>query len=651
MKKITSLECNENGFDLTSEKIALKVWNPQNDNVWQNKQKVLLEKLWSKKVSKAQRKADQKDQEEQQQERQVRRSYRSTVGKSYSKRVNRFLKMNERNNAWDSDGDEETFNAVRPKRQLHAPYDDDDEVEATFDDDKNNDNEEEEGIEGNEVETSFDDDDYNDNEEGKKGMEVDLPMESVVEESEVPKKKKKLKKKKYQDDSDDDDYFGKSEMTTPNAAQRIVSPPTNLMNRLHDDDDSEEDDEQEVMKVDHASPTKKAAPTKKLDSFFVPVVAKRKAPPVSTSTKSVGQSNKTASFFAPKRSKILKSTGTLASTEEDTETVVPSQTPTVMASQASSEILTCPSTPQSSSKKPQRLFHSSFGHNDADEEEDPIEDPIDSPGDSRPKYRRNVLSSGKRSKQLRVYGSRDTAAMALELADAHNPKRSLSINITSPSRRLMSPPRNRPLSINITSPSRRLMSPPHNRPLSINIASPSRRLMSPPRKQRISTSPSRSRLSSPARKPYHSAKKFKSPMAGTSTPKRPFLHPNFAGLKNIGNTCYMNSSLQMLFTLPNFVQALPPPSKQGKLTQAIASLHSDMQQVPGNKSARDVKLAMDAVSDKFRGYQQRDAHEFLGDLLDTLDEELPSPKVTDEYFRWNVQVCLTCKSCGYSRYV
>lgn len=72
---------------------------------------------------------------------------------------------------------------------------------------------------------------------------------------------------------------------------------------------------------------------------------------------------------------------------------------------------------------------------------------------------------------------------------------------------------------------------------------------------------------------------------------------------------------------------------------------------------------MDQVSDKFEGYEQRDAHEFLSDLLDSIHEELnqkedekeakedSSSKLlpTDKYFHLNVKVCLTCDNCGYSR--
>jgi hypothetical protein len=149
--------------------------------------------------------------------------------------------------------------------------------------------------------------------------------------------------------------------------------------------------------------------------------------------------------------------------------------------------------------------------------------------------------------------------------------------------------------------------------------------------------------------------------------------PLFRGLRNLGNTCYLNASLQMLSTLVGFTSRLNERGG-GKLTRSIVSVS---QKLAGKKDKiavdpRDVKAAMDALTDKFVGFEQRDAHEFIGDLVESVHEELQGkdkktelggtnaddsgdvpmtnnePHPTDD-FCLTVQVCLKCKSCGYSR--
>lgn len=157
----------------------------------------------------------------------------------------------------------------------------------------------------------------------------------------------------------------------------------------------------------------------------------------------------------------------------------------------------------------------------------------------------------------------------------------------------------------------------------------------------------------------------------------------YRGLRNIGNSCYLNADLQMLFTLNEFIGQIRGCG--GDLASSIVRCARDVakSRSPGAASPREVKDAMDKLSDKFQGSEQQDAHEFLGDLIDCIHEEMLSkPKVkpeeestdshkmasnaenetdldeatskgsilpTDKFFRCDVETCLKCVTCGYSR--
>jgi ubiquitin C-terminal hydrolase len=147
----------------------------------------------------------------------------------------------------------------------------------------------------------------------------------------------------------------------------------------------------------------------------------------------------------------------------------------------------------------------------------------------------------------------------------------------------------------------------------------------------------------------------------------------------------MNASLQMLFSVPEFMLALSryngfaePPELIQKLIGVWRNLNNK-ENGGGSFKPRALKLAIDAVTKKFQGSFQRDAHEFLGDLIDCIHEQNVANKSStpndsqgderieptqdssstttslhylepaDEFFRLNVEVNLKCMSCGYSR--
>jgi len=158
------------------------------------------------------------------------------------------------------------------------------------------------------------------------------------------------------------------------------------------------------------------------------------------------------------------------------------------------------------------------------------------------------------------------------------------------------------------------------------------------------------------------------------------------GLKNYGNSCYVNSSLQQLFSVPKFMESISKSKKGHALVTTLSNLWTSLMGRTDNIGSapaalsRPVKEKIDQLTDRFRGSQQRDSHEFLGELIDRIHDELSGNEVNsndnsnvmspiasdscesggkssqdaivepvDEFFRWNVEVSLKCKSCGYSR--
>ncbi|CAM9286115.1 unnamed protein product [Lampetra planeri] len=167
---------------------------------------------------------------------------------------------------------------------------------------------------------------------------------------------------------------------------------------------------------------------------------------------------------------------------------------------------------------------------------------------------------------------------------------------------------------------------------------------------------------------------------------KPFLstqQPQLQGFSNLGNTCYMNAILQSLFALHSFTsdmlrQGIPwnrvPPNS---LLRRLAHLLSkkDVCTMDYKKELlKRVKTAISASAERFSGYAQNDAHEFLSQCLDQLKEDVerlnkkwrlepaqgesPKPSQTDSAsdmpytcpvaanMEFEVLHTITCRVCG-----
>lgn len=119
-----------------------------------------------------------------------------------------------------------------------------------------------------------------------------------------------------------------------------------------------------------------------------------------------------------------------------------------------------------------------------------------------------------------------------------------------------------------------------------------------------------------------------------STSDRPI---GVVGLRNLGNTCYMNSSLQCLaMTIPladyflgdahrGEINASNPLGSKGKLVQAFAKhIRNVWIDAPASRVLRPAsfKSALENFAYQFEGTRQHDAQEFLSILLDGIHEDL-----------------------------
>uniref|UniRef100_A0AAZ3RQJ3 Ubiquitin carboxyl-terminal hydrolase n=1 Tax=Oncorhynchus tshawytscha TaxID=74940 RepID=A0AAZ3RQJ3_ONCTS len=110
------------------------------------------------------------------------------------------------------------------------------------------------------------------------------------------------------------------------------------------------------------------------------------------------------------------------------------------------------------------------------------------------------------------------------------------------------------------------------------------------------------------------------------------------GLKNIGNTCYMNAALQALSNCPPLTQffvecgGLVRTDKKPALSKSYQKLVSDLwhKNRPSYVIPTNLFQGIKAVNPMFRGYSQQDSQEFLRCLMDQLHEELKEPLADSE---------------------
>lgn len=113
------------------------------------------------------------------------------------------------------------------------------------------------------------------------------------------------------------------------------------------------------------------------------------------------------------------------------------------------------------------------------------------------------------------------------------------------------------------------------------------------------------------------------------------------GLKNLGNTCYMNSSLQCLMSLPGFIASLPRILSEAKRPNVISAfsnfVHSYEPSIIKNAVASRLPI--------FNNRGQQDSHEFTCGLLDIIHDDSPKNGLFESLFYGHLLAETTCASC------
>ncbi|XP_053551810.1 ubiquitin carboxyl-terminal hydrolase 20 [Bombina bombina] len=109
------------------------------------------------------------------------------------------------------------------------------------------------------------------------------------------------------------------------------------------------------------------------------------------------------------------------------------------------------------------------------------------------------------------------------------------------------------------------------------------------------------------------------------------------GMKNIGNSCYMNAALQALSNCPPLTQfflecgGLVRTDKKPALCKGYQKLISELwhKKRPSYVVPSSLSHGIKLINPLFRGYAQQDTQEFLRCLMDQLHEELKEPVHTE----------------------
>uniref|UniRef100_A0A671YLC1 Ubiquitin carboxyl-terminal hydrolase n=1 Tax=Sparus aurata TaxID=8175 RepID=A0A671YLC1_SPAAU len=151
----------------------------------------------------------------------------------------------------------------------------------------------------------------------------------------------------------------------------------------------------------------------------------------------------------------------------------------------------------------------------------------------------------------------------------------------------------------------------------------------------------------------------------SGTTLRPMFGPGLTGMKNLGNSCYLNSVMQVLFTVPDFqskyvsnidkiIDDAPSDPTQDFKTQSSPlsnqTVHACLQGDQIGIAPQMFKALVGRGHPEFSTNRQQDAQEFLLHFINMVERNCRSGSNPSEAFRFLVEERIVCQQSQKAKY-